>query len=261
MAPSQDTDPHALHNRLRLAHQARRAKEHQLDDIRRALCDIGFMNDDDPYSHPDLADVIRQNGQALLDTSGPASTDSGKQERGNAQAALARVRAEVARIRATTRTWEPVADLLDAALDGTGLENAEATGPAESTIPNDPAPADPAPKPYPLTSPEWRSGEGPKRCDFRMNTGDGRLQCTFRAGHPPHGHSLNAKNPGTPCPDVAPEEGAEGIDEVATALFEILSAFSPVSSHNGTRLGWTLPMPVAEVDYNRWMTALTEDGA
>ncbi|MGW5636472.1 hypothetical protein [Streptomyces sp. NPDC003832] len=47
--------------RLRLAHQARRAKEHQLDDIRRALCDIGFMQDDDPYSHADLADVIRQN--------------------------------------------------------------------------------------------------------------------------------------------------------------------------------------------------------
>ena len=53
--------------RLRLAHKARRAKEHQLDDIRRALCDIGFMEDDDPYSHADLADVIRQNGQALLE--------------------------------------------------------------------------------------------------------------------------------------------------------------------------------------------------
>lgn len=184
-----------LQNRLRLAHQARRAKEHQLDDIRRALCDIGFMDDDDPYSHADLADVIRQNGHA------------------------------------------------------------------ESTIPDEPTPADPALKPYPLTSPEWRSGEGPKRCDFRMNTGDGRLQCTFRAGHPPHGHSLNAKNPGTPYPDAAPKEDAEGIDEVATALFEILSAFSPVSSHNGTRLGWTLPMPVTEADYNRWMTTLTGGGA
>lgn len=54
-----------LQKRLRLAHQARRAKEHQLDDIRRALCDIGFMEDDDPYSHVDLADVIRQNGHAL----------------------------------------------------------------------------------------------------------------------------------------------------------------------------------------------------
>ncbi|MFH9579121.1 hypothetical protein ACH4MO_14120 [Streptomyces globisporus] len=32
--------------------------------------------------------------------------------------ALSRVRAESARIRATTRTWEPVADLIDAALDG-----------------------------------------------------------------------------------------------------------------------------------------------
>lgn len=47
--------------RLRRAHQARRAKEHQLDGIRRALCDIGFMQDDDPYGHADLEDVIRQN--------------------------------------------------------------------------------------------------------------------------------------------------------------------------------------------------------
>lgn len=52
-------------HRLRLAHQARRAKEHQLDDIRRALCDAGLMEDDDPYSHADLADVIRQNGQTI----------------------------------------------------------------------------------------------------------------------------------------------------------------------------------------------------
>lgn len=49
-----------LQERLRRAHQALRAKEHQLDDIRRALCDAGFMEDDDPYSHADLADVIRQ---------------------------------------------------------------------------------------------------------------------------------------------------------------------------------------------------------
>jgi hypothetical protein len=55
-------------HRLRLAHQARRAKEHQLDDIRRALCDIGFMDDDDPYSHADLAGVIRQVGEALRET-------------------------------------------------------------------------------------------------------------------------------------------------------------------------------------------------
>ncbi|MEV7140738.1 hypothetical protein [Streptomyces tauricus] len=60
------TDRIPLHNtaspetRLRLAHEARRAKEHQLDDIRRALCDVGLIQDDDPYSHADLADVIRQ---------------------------------------------------------------------------------------------------------------------------------------------------------------------------------------------------------
>ena len=62
--PPQAAD--ALQNRLRLAHQARCAKEHQLDDIRRALCDIGFIEDTDPYSHADLADVIRQAGSTPL---------------------------------------------------------------------------------------------------------------------------------------------------------------------------------------------------
>lgn len=63
-----------LQNRLRRAHEARRAKEHQLDGIRRALCDAGFMEDDDPYGHADLPDVIRQAGQlsASLRASNPA---------------------------------------------------------------------------------------------------------------------------------------------------------------------------------------------
>ncbi|WP_327592485.1 hypothetical protein [Streptomyces chartreusis] len=47
-------------NRLRLAHAARRVKEGQLDGIRRALCDVGLMEDDDPYGHADLEGVIRQ---------------------------------------------------------------------------------------------------------------------------------------------------------------------------------------------------------
>ena len=51
-----------LQERLRLAHRERRAKEHELDGIRRAMCDAGFMGDDDPYGHADLADVIRQAG-------------------------------------------------------------------------------------------------------------------------------------------------------------------------------------------------------
>ena len=54
-----------LQKRLRLAHEARRAKEHELDGIRRALCDAGFMEDDDPYGHADLADVIRQAGELV----------------------------------------------------------------------------------------------------------------------------------------------------------------------------------------------------
>lgn len=63
-----------LQNRLQLAHKARRAKEHQLDDIRRALCDIGFMQDDDPYSHADLADVIRQNAPAATEATDGEAT-------------------------------------------------------------------------------------------------------------------------------------------------------------------------------------------
>lgn len=55
--PEQNAD---LATRLRLAHQARRAAEHQLDGIRRALCDVGALEDGDPYGHADLADVIRQ---------------------------------------------------------------------------------------------------------------------------------------------------------------------------------------------------------
>jgi hypothetical protein len=51
-----------LQQKLRLAHKARRAKEHQLDGIRRALCDAGFMEEEDPYGHADLDEVIRQAG-------------------------------------------------------------------------------------------------------------------------------------------------------------------------------------------------------
>jgi hypothetical protein len=54
-----------LEKRLRLAHQARRAKEHQLDGIRRALCDAGFIEEDDAYGHADLEDVVRQAGELV----------------------------------------------------------------------------------------------------------------------------------------------------------------------------------------------------
>lgn len=56
--------------RLRLAHQARRAKERQLDEIRRAMCDAEIIEDDDPYGHADLAMVIRQI------TAGPAAAEA-----------------------------------------------------------------------------------------------------------------------------------------------------------------------------------------
>lgn len=58
-----ETELAQYRRRNRLAHKARRAKEHQLDGIRRALCDIGAIQDDDPYGHADLENVIRQAGQ------------------------------------------------------------------------------------------------------------------------------------------------------------------------------------------------------
>lgn len=56
--PTPDTD--RLERRIKLAHQQRRAKEAQLDGIRRALVDTGVIEEDDPCSHADLEDVIRQ---------------------------------------------------------------------------------------------------------------------------------------------------------------------------------------------------------
>lgn len=90
-------DNYVPQKRLRLAHQARRAKEHQLDDIRRALCDIGLMEDDDPYSHADLADVIRQSGRALAvdltapDVGAAKRAEEYEQERNQVMAVLAEV--------------------------------------------------------------------------------------------------------------------------------------------------------------------------
>ncbi|WP_326698026.1 hypothetical protein OG909_12150 [Streptomyces sp. NBC_01754] len=46
--------------RARLAHEARRAMAAQLDDVKRALIDTGAIDEDDPYGHADLPDVIRQ---------------------------------------------------------------------------------------------------------------------------------------------------------------------------------------------------------
>jgi hypothetical protein len=67
--------------RLRLAHEARRAKIAQLGEIKRAMLDAGLMDEADPYSHADLADVIRQ-------------TAAGDRERAaRAEAAIARVHA------------------------------------------------------------------------------------------------------------------------------------------------------------------------
>ncbi|EFL29443.1 hypothetical protein SSOG_09157 [Streptomyces himastatinicus ATCC 53653] len=63
MPTAPGTDNEQLQRRLQLAHQARRAKEAQLDGIRRALLDVGVIEEGDPYSHADLEDVIRQSGR------------------------------------------------------------------------------------------------------------------------------------------------------------------------------------------------------
>ncbi|AQS70866.1 hypothetical protein [Streptomyces pactum] len=126
--------------RLRLAHQARRAKEHQLDDIRRALCDIGFMDDDDPYSHADLAEVIRQNGRALevneaneadtddLTAPAPAATEATKPATTTAVAALANLYGPMADlnhpqhpVNATPSTTSPLLKQIADAIGRTNL--------------------------------------------------------------------------------------------------------------------------------------------
>lgn len=64
-----------------------------------------------------LADALGMNRTRDWDTIHNAARELRKEH--DAQAAtIGRVRAESARIRATTRTWEPAADLIDAALDG-----------------------------------------------------------------------------------------------------------------------------------------------
>lgn len=89
-----------LQEKLRLAHQARRAKEHQLDGIRRALCDAGFMEDDDPYSHADLEEVIRQAGRIVESpvpegsAANPAPEDSATNSAADALAAEMHRRAQ-----------------------------------------------------------------------------------------------------------------------------------------------------------------------
>ncbi|MET9012297.1 hypothetical protein ABZX74_15465 [Streptomyces olivaceoviridis] len=54
---------------------------------------------------------------------------------------------------------------------------------------------------------------------------------------------------------IVPELRAQR-DRATAALGEILLAFSPVSSHNGVRIGWTVAHPVHPDDYDRWDAAL-----
>ncbi|MFF2852704.1 hypothetical protein ACFVT5_41385 [Streptomyces sp. NPDC058001] len=66
-------------------------------------------------------DFIRAMLNSMLTDPGEPCDSAQQHARAEAaEATIARVRAEVARIRAVTSTWEPVADLIDAALDGTG---------------------------------------------------------------------------------------------------------------------------------------------
>ena len=59
------------------------------------------------------------------------------------------------------------------------------------------------------------------------------------------------------CLLMAHEKHAEQQrDQLAAALAEILLVFSPVSSHNGVRIGWTTQHPIHPDDYQRWTSAL-----
>ena len=117
MAPSPETtrsDVSQLQRRLRLAHQARRAKERQLDDIRHALMDIGVIEEGDPYSHADLADVIRQLDSELNQEPATAQDmpdlkaqlTEAENQRDAPREELAAVRATIARVQAVAREWE-----------------------------------------------------------------------------------------------------------------------------------------------------------
>jgi len=55
--------------------------------------------------------------------------------------------------------------------------------------------------------------------------------------------------------DCAARAG-ERRDQLAAVLAEILLVFSPVSSHNGVRIGWTAQHPIHPDDYQRWTAAL-----
>ncbi|MEH0428815.1 hypothetical protein QBB34_21270 [Streptomyces stelliscabiei] len=120
-----ETELAALRRRNHLAHKARRAAEHKLDGIRRALCDIGAMQDDDPYSHADLENVIRQAGRldelaaavaADLDSYGeeeradtaPATDPIAEENARRHKAAIARVDellADAERVRVLYERW------------------------------------------------------------------------------------------------------------------------------------------------------------
>ncbi|MEV7413168.1 hypothetical protein [Streptomyces althioticus] len=66
----------------------------------------------------------------------------------------------------------------------------------------EPAATETTGQPTPLTSPEWRPGDGHRRCPVRV--GADRWQCVFRENHPPHGHTTSSSNPGSPIDDLLP---------------------------------------------------------
>ena len=59
-----------------------------------------------------------------------------------------------------------------------------------------------------------------------------------------------------PCAVDQLLHGTSRADQLAAVLAEILQAFSPVSSHTGTRIGWTAQHPIHPDDYDRWTAAL-----
>jgi hypothetical protein len=59
--------------------------------------------------------------------------------------------------------------------------------------------------------------------------------------------------------DPTASQAAAQRDQLAAALAEILTAFNPVSSHNGVRIGWTAQHPIHPDDMDRWQSALPKE--
>lgn len=104
--------------------------EAQLASLREGLHRFRYALDS-RVGRETTTDFMREMLNAILDDPGePCDRDDQHARAEQAEAAIARVRAELARMRAITPTWEPAADLIDAALDDPGRPREQRMRPA-----------------------------------------------------------------------------------------------------------------------------------